>query len=619
MLAVAMSVDERILRNVDWPLRSPEFTTLLLHDEGGEREAPAMTFQPVAAYRSSAWETTRSVWLDLAPHPNLLEALEVRGRGVILRYAALNWRHGRTFGLDGSQHLATIGIQLADALAAATVDLPDYRLGWLTNPFVKIDISGQARIGFLSATPEIVPTTRHMAPELRAFWPACDERALVYLVGAVLDEMCDLTPAQPIAQVIQGARNHDPGRRHRSLAALRDDLASVGGDAGSIRRDTRLAAWNAAEAGIALRIMNDPVRAGALFERALELDGGCCLARWGRDELHSAMGLPSISAAFPRVARAKHHWTILEARARELESERAFADALAVYEDIQAESAPAGALSLAIARCRLALGHTGHAIDFARRAQRAAPDNAEAIELEVRALLVRGEAEAAMERAEALLAISPDHDDARYLRARALLALRRLVEARDAFDDVLVRCPTMIAAMLLRREADRLMQRVRMAAGVQESGLVRDDHLAAVRTMLIEGRAPEAIEELAKPVYAEDTLARLVLAQSLLAAARPEEALAVYVRVAQLGGDHREGAVVGTALALLSLGRSDEAVEMFGQACNSWPNNLDALEGYAHALEAQGRGEEAEAAHRRASAARAARSDLRLRTQTSRR
>jgi tetratricopeptide (TPR) repeat protein len=484
--------------------------------------------------------------------------------------------------------------------------------GWLANPIALLDVDAQVRVAFAPVTPEGPRTRRHMPPELSVFWPVCDQRAVVYVAGSLLRDLWPMAwnPDSVLSNVVQRATHEDPTERYQTLDDLEAAFIEAGGDRTRIREGKRLAAWTAAELGLGRMLSGEPSEALFHFKRALELDTDCRLAQWGCDEARAEGGRSRPSTVI--VAPA---WSEVGSEGARLESVRAFTEALQLYRSVDRITAPGPSLLLALARCYLALGNTGHAIDLSRRAAVIAPGDGEAAELEVRALLARAQYGDALARADAHLAARPDDASfMRYLRGRALFGLRRLVDARDAFDAVLTERPAMVEAMLLRREVDRMLVGVRTAAGVQDSTPRRDDHLAGARTMLIEGHSNDAIDELSKPSYADDPTARLMLADSLLAAKRGEEALAVYVRVAALLGEHHEAAVVGTAFALLVLGRHAEAVEMFARACRAWPANLDALEGYAQALQANGRVDDAEAAQRRATAARAARSDVRLRS-----
>jgi hypothetical protein len=72
-----------------------------------------------------------------------------------------------------------------------------------------------------------------------------------------------------------------------------------------------------------------------------------------------------------------------------------------------------------------------------------------------------------------------------------LFALRRFVEARDAFQ----RASGLPEALLMRREVDRCMKELRATVGVDAPiQLVVPEHLAELRTLLVDGRLDAAID-----------------------------------------------------------------------------------------------------------------------------
>jgi hypothetical protein len=76
---------------VAWDLRTAEFRWLRLFNDG--RTIPVMELAPpVPSERTDAWRRTCELWLELEPHPNLLDAVDRVGDVLLLRYAAIDWR-----------------------------------------------------------------------------------------------------------------------------------------------------------------------------------------------------------------------------------------------------------------------------------------------------------------------------------------------------------------------------------------------------------------------------------------------------------------------------------------------------------------------------------------------
>jgi tetratricopeptide (TPR) repeat protein len=299
-------------------------------------------------------------------------------------------------------------------------------------------------------------------------------------------------------------------------------------------------------------------------------------------------------------------WPEIEPLAARLEAEHDPRAALGLYRSVT--PAPHNGVNLGIARTSLALGDTGHAVDYARRARKDDPTSREAFRIETTGLLRRREHTEALACTEAWAQVAPDDGPLHYARGKALLGLSRLPEARDAFDRAIVLEPTMLEAMLLRREVDRYMKKQRSDVGAQaQMPLEFPPELAGFRDAMVSGHVIEAIALLRTERYATDALAQLLLAQLLAFDGEHAEALAIFLRY--VDGEQRRAGLVGAAECCLALGHSEEALAA--------ANRLDprkeivAIELRARAFAQLGRDAEAEAELQRYVAAN--RGDVRVR------
>jgi tetratricopeptide (TPR) repeat protein len=129
-----------------------------------------------------------------------------------------------------------------------------------------------------------------------------------------------------------------------------------------------------------------------------------------------------------------HAWGDVSERGTRLEQERAFREALALYVDVRLDGINNLVIYTAIARCQLALGVAGFALDYARRALAIDSTDVEALSIRTQAHLLDRKPADALECAEIWIAAHSLDASARYARGRALFALGRFEEARDAFD-----------------------------------------------------------------------------------------------------------------------------------------------------------------------------------------
>jgi hypothetical protein len=210
----------------------------------------------------------------------------------------------------------------------------------------------------------------------------------------------------------------------------------------------------------------------------------------------------------PDVATERRHGVPFE-HARDAgaqrEAARDFDGALAIYSTVRRTPADRVELDIAMARCCIELDRASAAHTHACDALADEPRHPEALALRTRALALAGHHVDALASADDWIARAPELH-AHYARGRALFALRRFVEARDAFE----RAIELPEALLMRREVDRCMTVLRATVGVDAPiQLVVPEHLAELRTLLVDGPVDAAIDFLRG--HAADPEARTLL------------------------------------------------------------------------------------------------------------
>jgi tetratricopeptide (TPR) repeat protein len=603
--------DNERITAADWAHRSPEFEDVAAFDD--DRPIVVMQFAPQIPSSSQAWlawDQLRGLWLDLPPHPNLLDAIERCGNGLSLRYAALDWKFVPPLD-DGSDPvtttLATWGVQLCRAFGAIASSVPERSRGPLTYPFTAVDLDGHVRVGFRPVLIED-EAAQLPTPEAAKRWPHADERAFVYVVGGLLSDLS--VPSEDVTTmgaIIARCLEIRPRRRYATLDELYEALITAGASVVAVRRSRRLAAWNLTEEGVGWLSLGQASIALDRFEQALALDpdssvahSGCRVAapnaRSYGPVAQITLRIPQPMPRMNRKDRLELHrqyatlrpWSEVEPEATALEAKREFVQALALYRVVMGAERRV-AVTTAMARCHLQLREAGHAIDFAQRTLTADPVNVEALSIKTRALFLLAKHPLALECADAWIALAPSDGTAHYARGKSLFALGRFVEARACFDRACLLRPTMVEAMLLRREADRALGGVRDAVGEQPPMIDLPEHLAGLRGAPI----LEVIATLQRPVHAADPIAQLILGRCLLLEGRFDDAIRCY-DVAVGSADHRVEALVGKAAALLELDRAAESLQLFDLVLRETPDDLDVIDGRARALARLGRNDEAE-------------------------
>jgi tetratricopeptide (TPR) repeat protein len=582
---------DRVLELADWQLRSPAFGALCEYDDG--RPVVAAPYLPEEA-DSDAWRRLRTAWLELSPHPHVLDALDASGDALLLRYAALDWHD---VGVRSPAAIGAWGAQVTDAFATIVAEVPAADARQFLRPVVRIDLLGAARVAFLPP-----PAS-----------DAHDERAFVHAIVAALQSLYPGWERVPALRKVFACR---------SLRKLAHACSQVGGT-GAVRTGEQLASWSLAEEGLGWLALGRATRAFDRFDEALELDPELRVAELGRLRAIANLGIVSgtVRATSPRLAphgepasrsryvlrmypgprasvveppRPPLRWSDAEPAGRAFEDRRAYVQALDVYRRARSDGLSPGpddaAVHAAIARCQLALGAGGLAVDHARRALAIRPRDREALSVLTRAQLLLHRYGDALACATEWLEDAPSDAAAHYAHGRALLGLSRFLEARDAFARACQLRPSMLEAMLLRREADRIAARLRAHVGIQPVlELDLPEHLAVLRDPLARGRVDEMIAILARAEYDGDAAAKLVHAQCLAFARRFGDALAVFDLVSALAPAHEREVALGKAHALLALDRPEEALALLDPLVARAPDDLDAIEGRVQALQKLGR------------------------------
>ena len=589
-----------------WYLRAPAFGPVREHDDG--RPVVATDYTPVE--RSPNWLRLRELWLGLPPHPHILDALEPGDDGeLVLRYAALDWKHPPirlAANRRATELVAEWGVQLVDAYQMILEEVPLFDVAQFLGPLVMIDLGRAARIGFRPVAPVV----------------ACREQSFVHAIGTTLRRYCtdlETDEAATIKHILE--RCVGPSEPYRTLSTLRVACRSASRDRG-VRTGEKLASWTLTEEALGWLALERPTRAVDRFEDALDLDLHSSVAKAGLRRAFDMLGVVggNIFHDVPRLAAPpitetiQIGWTEAEVTGHSLESERDFGGALANYKRAAIDGTDDVAIYTAIARCQLALGSGGIAVDYAQRALAVASKHGEAHSIRARAYHLSHKYDDALKCTGVWLVVDPNNASAHYTKGRALLALGRPLDARDAFDRAFALDPKMLEAMLLRREADRAASQVRDEVGTQSAiEIDLPEQLAILRPALASGRIDQALAILERPEYDADGVAKLVHAHCLAFDKRYDDALAVYELVATLAPMQHRAAALGKAHMVLALGRADEALVLFEQLIIATPTDLDAIEGHALALHLLGRDAEADAELGKIVAASGGRSELRVR------
>jgi len=496
-----------------------------------------------------------ALWIALPRYPTVIEALRP-GR---LRYAAIDWTD-QPITLDSAYaqaRLAARGIELAQTLEWVLSNVKVDNAGWFANPIALYDLEGELRVAFVTGR-KVTP------PETLLYFPQCDERGFVYVVGKLLLRMIAGPTVDPIAKVLQRATAEDPAARFATLEDLVETLRNFGAaprPRAHLRRPRRH--WAQIERGLGFLALGQRSPALTAFLEAVTLARGFPLAS---DLYDHTLSLPRMPLELSGEIIAS--------------SEMSLRDPMpAAIPHILRHDAPLE-MSRSLPRRVYATANG----KIASSVLGAHPISSDAPEAPI-AILLRTRRYA---DALAVLDATPSEDAAHHhLRGKALLGLGRLDDARTAFDHACSLDPRCLEAMLLRREVDRAILVARATAGTaQPMRSSLPPHLAELRDVLVAGRIVDAIQMLRRPAYDDDTVAQMLLAELLCADDRASDALEIYDRLAS------PAARLGRVRALISLDRAGEALI---EAEDLIGTDDEALELRARALLALNRGDEAEA------------------------
>jgi tetratricopeptide (TPR) repeat protein len=613
------------MARADWAKRSEEFGDLAEEiGAGRERFVTMELISPGAddpAFVDRLWE----LWLEMPWTRNMFRAVRrTRGNRLLVRYAAIDWQRDPVSIEMDAKTVATWGVELTRVFGFVSVCVPEGELGWFTCPIVKIDLQGSPRVGFVSPAGNTALMKR-VPPEVLARWPEADETSLVFAVGQLLLGLIAIGPGTaktPLGQIILSCLDPRPQKRYSTLWSLRDALVEAGGLRTTPPLVDRAQVWDHIEMGVGYAAIDQPTRAFARFEWALvhaadskrALAGRTAMLERGADpeaagvDHQRARQRPVEPLAFrrPRTTPA-HLWADAEPRARAFERAGQWAQAVELYHSVVLDDASMPLVYTALARCHLGARDYGFAIDYARQAVDVAPRQGEPHALLVEALIGRRDLRDALDASEAWLAIADDPGHVHHLRGRMLMSLGRLAEARAELDLACELSPKHLGALLLRRQVDRTITRVRASAGHAARAPDLPAHLRHVRDMLVAGHTAEAIARLEKPDHASDPQAQLLRAELLLYCEQLDAALAAFEKLGGLAGG------LGRATVLVRMGRAEAALALCDALVREHPGASEPHEGRAMALQALGRTGEAEEAYKRALAANAQRSEVRVR------
>ena len=243
----------------NWHDHSPEFVDVREYDDG--RPIVVMELRPPDAdILRREWDELRAAWLELPPHPNILDAIDRAGRGLLVRFAAIDWqREPLELELAGERDrlAASWGIQLCQAYAHIASAVPQHALGAFLCPLLMTDLDSQLRLAFLPPSPYHRVTGRFVAPEIRAGASLHDETSITFLVGRAMQELAPPN-ASALEPVIVRCTEEDPVRRYRTLREVRRALRHAGRARARPRTEEHLSTWAALEEEMGWRIVRPP-------------------------------------------------------------------------------------------------------------------------------------------------------------------------------------------------------------------------------------------------------------------------------------------------------------------------------------------------------------------------
>lgn len=244
-----------------WDKHAPELGELRVYDDG--RMVVAMQ------YLLHVEPRTRELWLDLPRHPNLLDAIDVCGEGVLLRYAALNWTRP-TLDIEGRharEIVAGWGVQLVSMFEAILDAVSPEEHARFLSPRAWIDLDNEVRVAFSTSEMSRRPDRK------------LDERSVVYVIGRLMQSLVE-TPDRSVGAIIQRCVEPKPSKRFRNLSSLERACRALG-PAEPVRVGERRKAWDHVEEGIGWLAVCDVKRAHASFQHAFAYPYYERYSEWG--------------------------------------------------------------------------------------------------------------------------------------------------------------------------------------------------------------------------------------------------------------------------------------------------------------------------------------------------
>lgn len=242
----------------DWHDHSLEFVDVRAYDDG--RPIVVMELRPPDAdILGREWDELRAAWLELPPHPNILDAIDRAGRGLLVRFAAIDWKREPLAPERAEQRdrvAASWGVQLCQAYAHIASAVPQPTRGAFLCPLLMTDLDAQLRLAFLPPSPYHRVTGRFVAPEIRAGGSLPDETSLAYLVGRAMQELAQ--DASALEPVIARCTEEAPDRRYQTLHEVRRAFRHAGRARARTRTAEQLATWAALEEEMGWRVVRPP-------------------------------------------------------------------------------------------------------------------------------------------------------------------------------------------------------------------------------------------------------------------------------------------------------------------------------------------------------------------------
>ena len=492
---------EAWLERSNWAKRTKPFGNLGVSLGHGDLAMVTMELDAPIDGALPFWDA----WVSLPAHPNLLRAIGPQ----VLRYAAIEWRPGRLDPSYNQAQLARYGLELCHLLESIMGRLGAWDSTWFIHPIAKLDVQHGLRVAF-------TPPTRE---ERRG------DMAFVRAVGLALEQLVRVaTEAVPIGRLIRRCLDVWRIDAFQTLEEIRTAFGHLDPSAASQGSSVQ---FEAIEQSIGAHWSRNPTLARLWIERAVAI----APSPLANDLLALVTSKPP-PVAKPAIVQTESPavismtgidplatWTLPEVPVPRLfQNQHNLLNPPVVVRPIEPAQPP----------CQ--------------------PDE------RIDELLRRRRYDDALIMVDQLIADAPEDPRAHHLRGKALLGLGRLPDARAAFDRASTLQPKLLEAMLLRREVDRVMAATRASAGIANpmtSAL--PDHLAELRDVLVSGRIVDAIQMLKRPVYDDDTVAQLLLADLLIRDARYDDSLTV---LAPLTADESHEL---RAVALAALGRDEEA------------------------------------------------------------